>query len=99
MWICVPFFISSNCSSNLIVSRGLLVDATCTQPFCTFVPKNKKLGVGGYTEEVLEWFNYSRASAHPGCEVSCQGVPNQPASSLRLCFVEVSLTVEKAVSC
>ena len=64
MWICVPFFISSNCSSNLIVSRGLLVDATCTQPFCTFVPKNKKLGVGGYTEEVLEWFNYSRYTVH-----------------------------------
>ena len=28
------------------------------------------------TEEVLEWFNYPPARAHPGCEVSCQEVPN-----------------------
>ena len=60
--------------------------------------KHQKLGVGGYTEEVVEWFNYPRTSAHLGCEVSCQGVPTQPASSLRLCFVEASPTVEKAVS-
>ena len=39
------------------------------------------------------------ARAHPGCEVNCQGVPNQLASSLHLCFVEASLTVKKAVSC
>ena len=30
-------------------------------------------------------------------EVSSQGVPNWPAVSLRLCFVEASRTVEKAV--
>ena len=29
-----------------------------------------------YTEKVLEWFNYPRARAHPGCELICQGVPN-----------------------
>ena len=33
--------------------------------------KHQILRVGGYTEEVLEWFDYPRASAHSGCEVSC----------------------------
>ena len=33
--------------------------------------KHQKLGVGGYTEGVLKWFDCPRASAHPGCEVSC----------------------------
>ena len=59
--------------------------------------KQQKLRVGSCTEEVLEWFNYSHASAHPGCEVSCQGIPNRPASSLCSCFVEASPTMEKAV--
>ena len=36
--------------------------------------KHQKLRVGGYTEKVLEWFNYPCARAHPGCEVNCQGV-------------------------
>ena len=27
-----------------------------------------KLGVGGYTEEVLKWFNYLRTRAHPGMQ-------------------------------
>ena len=40
-------------------------------------PKCHKLRVGGYTEKVLEWFNYPRARAHSGCEVSCQGVPHR----------------------
>ena len=33
--------------------------------------KHHKLRVGNYIcmDEVLEWFNYSRASAHPGCKV------------------------------
>ena len=34
----------------------------------------------------------------PGCEVRCQEVPNQHASSLRQCFVEATPTVEKALS-
>ena len=37
----------------------------------------------------------SRASAHSGCKVSSQGVPNRTASSLRPRFVEASPTVEK----
>ena len=41
---------------------------------------------------------YPCASAHPRIEVSCLGVPNQPALSLRLCFVEASAMVEKSVS-
>ena len=43
--------------------------------------KHQKLGVGSYTEDVLEWFNYPHASTHPRCEVSCQGVSNRPVSS------------------
>ena len=39
-------------------------------------------------------FNYPHASAHLGCEVSCQGLPNRPALSLRPCFVEASPMVE-----
>ena len=35
----------------------------------------------------------------PRCKVSCQGVMNRLALSLRPCFVEASPTVEKAVSC
>ena len=34
--------------------------------------KHQKWGVGGYTEEVLGWFNYPCA-----CNVSSQGVPNR----------------------
>ena len=44
--------------------------------------KHKKSGVGSYTEEVLEWFECPHASGHLGCKVSCQGVPNRPASPL-----------------
>ena len=40
----------------------------CSQHKCQI------LRVGGYTEKELKWFNYLRARAHPGCEVSCQGV-------------------------
>ena len=39
--------------------------------------KHQKLRVGGYTEKVLECFNYPRARAHPGCKVNCQGVPHR----------------------
>ena len=35
--------------------------------------KHQKLRVGGYTQVVLEWFNYPRASTYPRCEVSCLG--------------------------
>ena len=35
--------------------------------------KRQKLRVWGYTENVLKWFNYSDARAHPGCKVSCHG--------------------------
>ena len=61
--------------------------------------KRQNLRVGGYTEKELKWFNYPRARVHPRCEVSCQGVPNRLASSLRPCFVEASPTVQKAASC
>ena len=61
--------------------------------------KRQKLRVGGCTEEVLKWFNYPPAKAHPRCEVSCQGVPNRLASLLRLCFIETSPTVEEAATC
>ena len=62
--------------------------------------KFQKLRVGGYTEElVLKWFNYPRIRAHPRCKISYQGVPNRLASSLCLCFVEASPTMEKAVPC
>ena len=37
----------------------------------------KKLRMDGCTEEMLEWFGYPWASAHPGCEVSCQRVPHR----------------------
>ena len=62
--------------------------------------KHQKLRVGGcYMEEVLEWFDYPRASAHQRYKVSCQGVPNWPAawSSLCPCFIKASPIVEKAV--
>ena len=35
--------------------------------------KHQNLGVGGYTEKVLKWFNYPQARAHPGCEVGSHG--------------------------
>ena len=54
--------------------------------------KCQKFRVGGYMENVLEWFKYPHTRAHPGCEVNCQGVPHRR-------FVEASPTVEKAVSC
>ena len=60
--------------------------------------KCQKLKVDGCTEEVLKWFNYLPARAHPRCEVSL-GELNRFASSLRQCFVEASPTVEKAELC
>jgi len=38
--------------------------------------KYQKLRVGGYMEEVLKWFNYPHARAHPRCGVRCQGIPH-----------------------
>ena len=35
--------------------------------------KRQNLGVGGYMEKVLKWFNYLRARAHPRCEVGTHG--------------------------
>ena len=35
--------------------------------------KRQNLRVAGYTENVLKWFNYPHARAHPGCKVSCHG--------------------------
>ena len=34
--------------------------------------KRQNLSVGSYTENVLKWFNYPLARAHP-CKVSCHG--------------------------
>ena len=53
---------------------------------------------GNYTEIVLKWFNYPCARAHPGCDVSCQGTESTCIIG-SLCFIEASLTVEKAVLC
>ena len=33
-----------------------------------------KIEGGSCIVEVLKWFNYSHASAYPGCKVSCLGV-------------------------
>ena len=57
--------------------------------------KYQKLRVGGYTEEALKWFNYPRARL----TLDVVLVPGGTASSLCLCFVETSPTVEKTVSC
>jgi len=58
--------------------------------------KRQKLGVGGYTEKVLEWFNYPRARAYPGCELNCQGVPlrasSRPARHWRKLYCATKLT-------
>ena len=35
--------------------------------------KRQNLRVGGYTGNMLNWFNYPHARAHPGCKVSCHG--------------------------
>ena len=80
--------INSDWMSN--ISSGLCIII----PYCPEQApiKRQKLRVGGYTEKVLEWFNYPRARAHPGCEVSCQGVYCIVTS----CFVEASPIVEKA---
>ena len=59
--------------------------------------KHQKLRVDDCTEEVLGWFNYPHPSADLGCEVSCQSVPNQPASLFHPYLVEASPTVEKAI--
>ena len=40
---------------------------------CPWVLKHQKVRVGGCMEEVLEWFNYSCASGHPGCELAARG--------------------------
>ena len=79
-----------NCSGNVIKLRIL----QSKRPWA-LVAQAQNLRVGGYTENVLKWFDYPHARAHPGCKVSCHGT----ASSVRPRFVEASPTVEKAVSC
>ena len=56
-----------------------IVPGKCPWVLAAQVPKLRGCG---YTEEVLKWFNYPHARAHPGCEVSCHRVPNRLASSL-----------------
>ena len=34
--------------------------------------KHQKLRVGGYTKEVLEWFDYPHASAHPDTKLAAR---------------------------
>ena len=57
--------------------------------------KRQNLRVGGYMKKVLKWFNYPRAR---DAKLAAMG-PNRLASSVCPCFVDTSLTVEKAVSC
>ena len=57
--------------------------------------KRQKLRVGGYTEATIP----AQGSTPDAKLAAMQGVPNRLASSLRPCFVEASLTVEKTVSC
>ena len=59
------------------------------QPW-TLAPQAPKIGVDSCIEEVLEWFNYPCVSAHPGYEVSSQGLPNQLASLPVLCYLTSS---------
>ena len=58
--------------------------------------RHHKTRVGGCTEEVLRWFNYSHASIDPGCKNNQTRVPNHPALSLHPCFVSTSPTMEKS---
>ena len=58
--------------------------------------RHHKTRVGGCTEEVLRWFNYSHASIDPGCNNNRTRVPNHPALSLHPCFVNTSPTMEKS---
>ena len=60
--------------------------------------KHQKLRVGGYTQVVLEWFNYPRASTYPRCEVSCLGTELTSVVALPI-LCRASPTVEKAASC
>ena len=55
--------------------------------------KHQKLRVGNCLEEVLKWFKYLCARAHPKCKVSCCGVLNRLALLRCLCFIR--LMVEK----
>ena len=59
--------------------------------------KRQKFRVGGYTENVLKWFNYPHARAHPDAKLAAMG-PNRLASSVHLWFVKASPKRETAVS-
>ena len=67
----------ANCSKTFRCSsiHSITVLSRASPHGCSQL-KRQKLRAGGCTEEVLKWFNYSRARAHPGCKVGCQGVPN-----------------------
>jgi len=69
-----------------------------TIPYCPEQLKCQKLRVGGYTENILKWFNYPDAMPTPDVNLTAMGL-NRLASSVCLWFVEASPTVEKAVSC
>ena len=59
--------------------------------------KRQNLRVGGYTENVLKWFNYPHTWPHHA-KLAALGL-NWLASLVHSWFVEASPTVEKAVSC
>ena len=90
------YYTLSNCKCGVVSSYTVLSRANthgCSQLKC------QNLRVGVCTEEVLKWFDYPPARAHPDVKVIYQVALNWLASSLRPCFVEARPTVEKAVTC
>ena len=98
-YVPLPFSIQNLCSCCLLPTWRIwithfsyrILPGKCPWALAAQAPKMR---VASYTKQMLECSNYLHASAHPGWEVRCQGVPNRPASSLRPCFVEASPTVE-----
>ena len=62
----------SACELSLgIVCSGMVrtIVSSCTSPHGRSQLKHQKLGVGCYTEEVLEWSNYLRTTVLRQCQV------------------------------
>ena len=97
-------FLGFHTTSPFYLSLGYRISSTIHHGYCFFTVPFVQLATvlsrasaHGRSQLKRQKNNYLPTRAHPGCKVSCQGVPNRLASVLRPCFVEAGPTGEKAL--
>ena len=89
-----PFYLSLEYRISSTIHHGYCF---FTVPFVQLATVLSRASAHGRSQLKRQKINYLPTRAHPGCKVSCQGVPNRLASVLHPCFVEAGPTGEKAL--